>query len=58
VDSDRSLEIGRITLAPGMHLTGKGKTDSEKRARRSASESSLMRRRFLDATRRKTRQVR
>jgi hypothetical protein len=36
-----ALENGRITLALGMHLMGKGETDCEKRARRSASNRNF-----------------
>ena len=39
------MENGRITLALGMHLIGKGETDSENRARRSASKRIA----YLDA---------
>lgn len=52
------VKDGRITLAFGMHLMGKGDRDSEEGARRSASICILMRRRFQDAARRKIRQVR
>src|ERR1700680_3129174 len=44
-DSDSPMENGRITLALGMHLIGEGETDSEKRARRSASKRIV----YLDA---------